>query len=163
MASIWDVAVKTGRVIPDVGLLQEIINLAGHAGLPEFAIEAFQLLKETQAEPPEEHQMAPIVDAWMKTGDLEAAFHSLSLMRFEGAPPSPNTAKPILDGILGGLSLGLEKDRLEITTRVDQAWFTLESCLENRGVVDVAAGNVVMQACLAVLDFSRAAETFNGS
>ncbi|CDZ98245.1 hypothetical protein [Phaffia rhodozyma] len=161
LISIWDLAVKTGRVTPDIGLLQEMTNLAGSCGLPEFAIEIFQLTKEIQSEPLEEYQMAPIVEGWMKAGDLEAAFHSLSLMRLEGVDLSLEAAKPILDGITAGLSLGLEAHREEITKRIDEAWFTLEASKEARGVVDVASANVIMQACLAVLDFSRATETFN--
>lgn len=164
MVTAWQHSVDTGKLDPDVGLIIDALGLAAESGLPEAAISYTELLKSKGVPLAEEH-LAPIVVAWCKVGDLEAAMHSLAVMRAEGIPPSNETARPIVEMIMkgkAGVDLGDEEAVAEVTASVDSAWFTLVESRDRRGVVDVAAGNAVMLACLGVLDFVRCAETFEG-
>lgn len=162
MRNVWEHVVQTGRVVPDVGLIQDCQNLAGAAGLTDVAIECLDLLKARDVELAE-HHYAPVVTAWTRLNDLEAAYYSLAVMRADGVAPLPETSKPILDLIVGTGDLADKAERELVAGRVDEAWYALLDSKAERGIVDVAAANVVMQACLAIADFVRATETFNGA
>jgi hypothetical protein len=161
MRNIWEHVVQTGRVSPDVGLVQDCQNLAGASGLTDLAIECLDIYKAREI-PLQECHYAPIVHAWTQLNDLEAAYYTLSAMRADGVAPLPETAQPIVSLIVGKADLSSLEERELVASRVDEAWYALLDSKAERGVVDVAAANVVMQACLAIPDFVRATETFNG-
>lgn len=161
MRNVWDHVVKSGRVQPDLGLVQDCQNLAGAAGLTDLVVECLEVFKERAVEL-QEHHYAPIVCAWAKLNDIEAAYHSLSEMRNDGVLPLPVTAQPIVDLIVGKSDLTTEEGKEEVAGRVDEAWYALLDSKEEWGSVDVTAANAVVQACLAIPDFVRATETFNG-
>lgn len=162
MRNVWEHVVHTGRVSPDTSLVQDCQNLAGAAGLTDLAIECLDFYKAREV-PLEECHYAPIVTAWTQLNDLEAAYYTLSAMRADGVAPLPETAQPIVKLIVGKADLSNKEEREQVASRVDEAWYSLLDSKAERGVVDVAAANVVMQACLAIPDFVRATETFNGT
>ena len=98
-----------------------------------------------------ERHFAPVVEAFCQDADVKEAFGILELMRNNGVVPSLETAYPIFEVISGNADA------------VDEAYGILDDMRQEGRTVDVSAFNVVIQACVALMDLQRALGTYKAA
>lgn len=98
-----------------------------------------------------ERHFAPVVEAFCQDADVKEAFGILELMRNNGVIPSLETAYPIFEVISGNADA------------VDEAYGILDDMRQEGRTVDVSAFNVVIQACVALMDLQRALGTYKAA
>ncbi|ODN81946.1 hypothetical protein L202_02284 [Cryptococcus amylolentus CBS 6039] len=127
---------------PDEGLIISILNTAGRWGRPDISSDFLSLLSG----PPQEHHLAPLLEAFCNAGEVPNAFQVLSNIRDAGLAPSLATAQPIVAV-------------LQNTEVIDQAFYTLEDMHSAGQAVDVVALNAIIEASVKVGDLQRARAT----
>ncbi|GJE94436.1 hypothetical protein PsYK624_106060 [Phanerochaete sordida] len=146
----WEQVVQKMKITPDEGCCISVLHTAGRHGLSSLApsvVEVLQSMNVTW----EEHHFAPVVEAFCRDGNLKEAFGVLELMRTNDVPPTLETASPIYEAISGSAD------------SLDDAYAILVDMHEGSRTVDVAAFNVVIQACVALLDLQRALGTYQSA
>lgn len=143
----WEHAVKKLKITPDEGCCINVLHTAGRHGLSSLAPDVIKVLQSMNVEWAE-HHFAPVVEAFCRDGDIKEALGVLELMRNNDVPPSLETASPIFEVISGSADA------------VDEAYGILEDMHNEGRTVDVAAFNVVIQACVALMDLQRALGTY---
>lgn len=141
---------KKLNLTPDEGCCVNVLHTAGRHGLSAIAPDVIRVLQNMNVIWAERH-FAPVVEAFCRAGDVKEAFGILELMRNNGVPPSMESAYPIFEVISGSADT------------VDEAYGLLDDMhTEGRGV-DVAAFNIVIQACVALMDLQRALGTYRAA
>ncbi|EKM48927.1 uncharacterized protein PHACADRAFT_265975 [Phanerochaete carnosa HHB-10118-sp] len=143
----WDQVVRKLKITPDEGCCINVLHTAGRHGLSSLAPDVIKALQSLNVEWAE-HHFAPVVEAFCRDGDVKEAFGVLELMRNNDVPPTLETASPIYEVISGSADI------------VDEAYGMLEDLRNEKRTVDVAAFNVVIQACVALMDLQRALGTY---
>lgn len=129
--------------MPDEGCCIEVLHTCGRHGLAALASDVLRVLNKMEVHW-DEHHFAPIVEAFCRQGDIKEAFGVLELMHNNNVPPTLETASPIFEAISGS------------TDAVDQAYGYLDDMHKGGRAINIAAYNVVVQACVALLDLQRA-------
>lgn len=150
MITSWDRAVKKLNFTPDEGCCISVLHTAGRHGLSSIAPDVIRVLNGMNVEWSERH-FAPVIEAFCRDGDVKEAFGVLELMRTKDISPSLETAHPIFELISSS------------PDAVDEAYGILEDMHNENRVVDVAAFNVVIQACVALIDLQRALGTYQAA
>ncbi|WVQ73353.1 hypothetical protein IAR50_002921 [Cryptococcus sp. DSM 104548] len=136
----WE-RVKTSYT-PDEGLIISILNAAGRWGRPDISSDFLSLLPG----PPQEHHLAPLLEAFCNAGEVPNAFQVLSTIRDAGLVPTLATVQPIVAVLTN-------------TEVIDQAFYTLEDMHSAGQPVDVVALNAVIEASVKIGDLQRARAT----
>ncbi|OXB33732.1 hypothetical protein J007_06578, partial [Cryptococcus neoformans] len=127
---------------PDEGLILSMLNAAGRWGRPDFSSTILELLPG----PPQEHHLAPLLEAFCNAGEVPNAFHVLSTIRSTGLTPTLSSIQPIVNV-------------LKSAEVIDQAYYTLEDMHKSGQAVDIVALNAVIAASGAIGDLQRARAT----
>lgn len=127
---------------PDEGLILSMLNAAGRWGRPDFSSTILELLPG----PPQEHHLAPLLEAFCNAGEVPNAFHVLSTIRSTGLTPTLSSIQPIVNV-------------LKSAEVIDQAYYTLEDMHKSGQAVDIVALNAVVAASGAIGDLQRARAT----
>lgn len=143
----WHQVVQKLKITPDEGCCINVLHTAGRHGLSSLAPEVIKVLQSMNVTWAE-HHFAPVIEAFCRDGDIKEAFGVLELMRNNDVPPTLETAYPIYEVISGNAD------------SVDEAYGILEDMRNENRTVDVAAFNVVIQACVALVDLQRAIGTY---
>ncbi|KAI5116756.1 hypothetical protein M0805_008369 [Coniferiporia weirii] len=140
----WKKVVDELRILPDEGLCQSVLHTAARHGLPTLAADAIRSL-ETMGVKFRELHFAPLLDAFVRNGQLKEAFRTLDLMRSSNIIPKLYTAETILQSI-----------RRDPDT-IDEAYAMLEELHSEGQKVDVVAANIIIKASSFLNDLQRAA------
>ncbi|KAK6346696.1 hypothetical protein TWF696_006814 [Orbilia brochopaga] len=138
---------------PDDGLCLKVLNTAARHGAPKLALEVIRILHGRNATIGE-HHFAALIAAYAKTGDIASAFRTLTVMRQQGVFPTTTTADAIVEAIVSNGRV----------TDVDSAYAALKDFATSSSdleVVDVAAFNAVIAACVRLKDLERALGVFS--
>ncbi|WWD18700.1 hypothetical protein CI109_103154 [Kwoniella shandongensis] len=136
----WD-RVKSSYT-PDEGLVLAMLNTAGRWGRPDFASTILESLPTS----PQEHHLAPLLEAFCNAGQVPNAFHVLSSIRASGLTPTLATIQPIVTVL---------KDA-EV---IDQAFYALEDMHKAGQPVDITALNALIEASARLGDLQRVRAT----
>nr|ODN92368.1 hypothetical protein L204_05467 [Cryptococcus depauperatus CBS 7855] len=136
----WD-RVKSSYT-PDEGLILSMLHAAGRWGRPDFSSSILQLLSG----PPQEHHLAPLLEAFCNAGEVPNAFQVLTTIREAGLEPTMSTVQPIV-AVLKSVEV------------IDQAFYTLEDMHKAGKTVDITALNSVIAASTALRDLQRTRAT----
>lgn len=131
------------HILPDEGLCQLVLHTASRHGNPNLAADAIRCLENIGVKLLEVH-FAPLLESFMKNGQLKDAYRVLALMRSSNIEPTNETTYPIYSTI--------RKDSEDI----DNAYTTLEEFHKEGGVVDVSAVNVIIASAAFLRDLQRA-------
>ena len=146
----WQKVVVDHETMPDEGLCIAVLNCAARHGLPDLAGQALEQLEHMGAKRKEYH-FAPLVEAFVKAGQLKTALQTLAFMRSRGVPPTLETASTVLADI----STSIE--------RTDEAFNMLYDLHADLSVVDPCAMNVVIQGAVAHGDLARAVGIYSAA
>lgn len=127
---------------PDEGLILSMLNAAGRWGRPDFSSTILELLPG----PPQEHHLAPLLEAFCNAGQVPNAFHVISTIRSTGLTPTLSSIQPIVNA-------------LKSAEVIDQAYYTLEDMHKSGQAVDITALNAVIAASSSIGDLQRARAT----
>ncbi|KAL1413108.1 hypothetical protein Q8F55_000857 [Vanrija albida] len=141
----WDRVVSSKAYAPDEGLILAVLAVAGRWGRTGLASQALELLPSLGIEP-QEHHMAPLLEAFCNEGRVPDALKVVTSLREAGINPTLSTVRPIVNV-------------LSNTEIVDQAFYALEDMHAAGEVVDVAALNAVIEASSRLGDLQRARAT----
>lgn len=134
---------------PDDGLCLATLNVAARYGEPPLASDVFRVLGNRGVKF-EEHHYAALLESYVVSGDLTAAFSVLTVMRKAGVPPTEHTAHSIVRRLTQGDGI-IPQDAFEI----------LQSVQRRGHSVDLAALNALMAAHVARADLDAAFEVYN--
>lgn len=134
---------------PDDGLCLATLNVAARHGEPSLASDVFRVLGNREVQFGE-HHYAALLESYVVSGDLAAAFSVLAVMRGAGVPPAEHTARPIVLRLTQG-DTATPQDAFEI----------LQSVQRKGKIVDLAALNALMAAHVARADIDAAFEVYN--
>ncbi|TXT15987.1 hypothetical protein VHUM_00490 [Vanrija humicola] len=137
--------VENKAFTPDEGLILAVLAVAGRWGRTGLASQALDLLPSLKIQP-QEHHMAPLLEAFCNEGRVPDALKVVSSLRASGINPILTTVRPIVKV-------------LSNTELVDQAFYALEDMHKEGEVVDVAALNAVIEASSRLRDLQRARAT----
>jgi pentatricopeptide repeat protein len=136
------------KFAPDEGLILLVLHVAGRFGDPDLAASAIAELGPLSIQP-QEHHLAPLLEAFCVRGMLTDAMEVLDVMRTTaGIDPNLHTAAPIVKII--GQDTGL----------FDGAYFALETLKSSGKRVDVSAFNAVIAAAEKLGDLGRAVAVY---
>jgi pentatricopeptide repeat protein len=131
------------------GLCLRVLSVAAKHAHPALAVSVFDELAKISVTWDERHFL-PLIDAYVRAGDIRQAFIVLNIMRERSAtPPTIRSIQTLIQA--------LTKD----TKALDTAYFILEDIAKQEGqVVDLVAFNSLLQACVGLQDASRAVATY---
>ncbi|CAM0136445.1 hypothetical protein VKS41_006738 [Umbelopsis sp. WA50703] len=144
---IWELIQRKNLRLPDDGTAIMVMNLAGKSGNIELASNMIDCLGN-QGYQYQEHHFAPLVQAFVRQGDLKGAFSVLEIMRSCSISPTKHTASAIFETIEGDLE------------KIDQAFYILEQLKQEGKEIDTIAFNVVLGACVRAKDLHRSISTY---
>jgi pentatricopeptide repeat protein len=143
VVTTWAKAVNQLKITPDEGCCISVLHTAARHGLSSLAPEVIRVLS-TMNVSWAEHHFAPVVEAFCRDADVKEAFAILELMRNNDVTPTLETAQPIFEVISANVDA------------VDEAYGMLVNMHQEGRVVDISAFNVIIQACVALVDLQRA-------
>ncbi|KAI8062486.1 hypothetical protein BC940DRAFT_308740 [Gongronella butleri] len=147
MEAIWRKVVDQQSLRPDEGTCMHVLRVAGQMGDTKLASDVIRQLG-TSGYPYKEHYFIPLMEAFVAKDDLKSAFHVLDIMRMSGVLPTKRSTFAI--------SVQLSKN----VDHIDQAYYLLEEIKKENKTVDVAAFNMVVQACSLAKDIGRTVATY---
>jgi pentatricopeptide repeat protein len=131
------------------GLCLTVLSVAAAHGHPALAASVFDQLAKLKVTWHERHFL-PLIEAYLRAGDLRQAFIVISIMRESCATP-PH--RRIMLPLLGEIS--------KSTKSLDRAYFLLQDIKQKEGKkVDIVAFNALIEACIKLTDTSRALSTY---
>jgi pentatricopeptide repeat protein len=144
---ILEIIQRRNLSLPDDGTALAVLNVAGKTGNTELASSMIDSLGQQGYQYHEQH-FAPLIQAFVKQGDIKKAFSVLEIMRSFSIPASKHTARPILESIDGNVE------------KIDQAYYILEQIKKDGKDVDTIAFNTVLGACVKARDLHRSISTY---
>lgn len=143
----WQKAIHTFNLRPDEGTCLSMLRLAGKNADPKLATDIIRQLS-TSGYPYKEPYFTPLLEAFVAKKDIKSAFNVLDIMRVSGVQPNVRSTLSIKR------YLGTDLDR------IDNAYYILEDLRRDGKTVDVAAFNVVIDACATANDLKRTVATY---
>jgi pentatricopeptide repeat protein len=144
---ILEIIQRRNLSLPDDGTALAVLNFAGNIGNTELASSMIDSLGQQGYQYHEQH-FAPLIQAFVKQGDIKKAFSVLEIMRSFSIPATKHTANPILESLDGNLE------------QIDQAYYILEQIKKEGKEVDTIAFNTVLGACVKARDLHRSISTY---
>ena len=143
----WRMRVEPGYLNPSVGICINLLNTAARCHDAQFASEVFRFLAKRNG-PLQLHHYETLLDSWLASGDLKAAFSVLSSMASSGVPPTDASTRSIF------LYLAEKHNRLA------QALDILRSLSEGGRRIPHAAINCIIEVYVHHSDLASAIETY---
>ncbi|KAI9289726.1 hypothetical protein BC943DRAFT_334040 [Umbelopsis sp. AD052] len=144
---ILEIIQRRNLSLPDDGTALAVLNFAGNIGNTELASSMIDSLGQQGYQYHEQH-FAPLIQAFVKQGDIQKAFSVLEIMRSFSIPATKHTAHPILESLDGNVE------------QIDQAYYILEQMKKEGKEVDTIAFNTVLGACVKARDLHRSISTY---
>jgi Pentatricopeptide repeat domain len=144
----WHKVVHDLRVTPDEGTCLDVLNTAGRHGLPNLAVDVFQVLTDMKVRLQEYH-FGPLIEAFCVRGMIKDALGTLTVMTDADVQPEPGTTYPIYKVIQSSW------DTLET------ACAALESLWDEGKAIHSAALNSVLKGSVGLGDLQRAVGILN--
>jgi hypothetical protein len=134
--------------IPE-GLCLHVLSTAARHGHPALATSVFDALATLKIQYKSQHFL-PLVEAYVRCGDIRQAFIVLDIMRQSClTQPQIYMLTPLIKAI--GKS----------TQSLDRAFFILQDIVQKEGKrIDIVAFNCLLAACIHLNDASRAVSTY---
>jgi len=131
------------------GLCLRVLSVAAKHGHPALATSVFDELAKLRVIWQEYHFL-PLIEAYVRAGDIRQAFIALNVMRqYCVTPPYLAIMRVLVDAISKN------------TKSLDRAFFLLQDIKEKEGQkVDIVAFHAVLEACVQLKDTSRALSTY---
>lgn len=131
------------------GLCLNVLSTAARNGHPALATSVFDALSTLEI-PFCEYHFLPLIEAYVRCGDIRQAFIVISVMR-ESCLSPPQTLH---------LSF-LIKEIGKSAQNLDRAFFILQDIVQKEGKsIDIVAFNCLLSACIHLKDASRAISTY---
>lgn len=143
----WSIVVAENNSAIDEGTCILVLNACARIPNPQLSTLVIASLKN-QFIPLQEHHLAPVIEAFAKSGNIKEPFILLGIMRQNKITPQLETAQPILDAISKSLD------------SVDDAYYLLQDLHKQGEVIDASALNVIISASIKLGDIHRALSTF---
>jgi len=143
----WRLRVETGYLNPSSGMCINILNTAARRRDPQLASDVFRLLDKRKYTFQLHHYEA-LLESWLASGDLKAAFSVLSSMISSGVQPPEASTRAIY------IHLAAKYDRPA------QALETLRSLRNSNHRIPHAAINCIIEAHIHHSDLASAIETY---
>jgi pentatricopeptide repeat protein len=126
-----------------------VLSVAAEHAHPALAGSVFDELAKIQVAWDERHFL-PLIDAYVRAGDIRQAFIVLNIMHERSVtPPTIRAILPLVQAIS------------QDTKSLDTAYFILEDIRKREGQnVDLVAFNALLQACVRLKDVARAVATY---
>ncbi|ORX53612.1 hypothetical protein DM01DRAFT_1287819 [Hesseltinella vesiculosa] len=147
MVAMWEKTVNKYGLRPDEGTCLQVLRLSGKTGNTAMASEVIRQLSNN-GYPYKEHYFIPLMEAFVVKGDLKNAFHVLDIMRTSGVEPTKRS------------TFAISVQLSENVDHIDKAYYLLEEIKKEGNNVDVAAFNMVVQACGLAKDIGRTVATY---
>jgi Pentatricopeptide repeat domain/PPR repeat len=134
--------------IPE-GLCLHILSTAARHGHPALATSVFDALATLKIQY-QSHHFLPLIEAYVRCGDIRQAFIVIDIMRQSClTPPQTYMLSPLI------------KEIGKSTQSLDRAFFILQDIIQKEGKrIDIVAFNCLLAACIHLNDASRAISTY---
>ncbi|KAK4688370.1 TRIAP1/MDM35 family protein, partial [Tremellales sp. Uapishka_1] len=142
----WAKVIDQKEYTPDEGMILAVLGVAGRWGRPDLASKALEYLTLLSVRP-QEHHLAPLLEAFCRAGQVPDAIQVLSYIRSSGITPSMVTVQPIV--------VILSQD----VQVLDQAFYALEDMHKAGTPLDITALNALIEASANLSDLQRARAT----
>ena len=143
----WRIRVEPGYLNPSVGLCINLLNTAARCHDAQFASDVFRFIAERN-HPLQLHHYETLLESWLASGDLKAAFSVLSSMASSGVPPTDASTRIIFAYLV------------EKYNRLPQALDILRSLREGDRRIPHAAINCIIEGYVHHSDLASAIETY---
>jgi pentatricopeptide repeat protein len=142
VATCWNIAVNELDIVPNEGVCLSVLNAAARHGVPDLATDVLRVLNLSGIAWKEYH-FAALIEAFCHNNQLKDALITLHIMRSNQILPVPSTSIAILDSI---------KD----VETLDSALVIIDEIQKEKGVLDIDALKVIIQASVLLRDLQRA-------
>lgn len=143
----WRLRVETGYLNPSSGMCINILNTAARRRDPQLASDVFRVL-DKRKHTFQLHHYEALLESWLASGDLKAAFSVLCSMISSGVQPAEASTRAIY------IHLAAKYDRPA------QALEILHSLRDSKHRVPHAAINCIIEAYIHHSDLASAIETY---
>lgn len=143
----WRLRVETGYLNPSSGMCINVLNTAARRRDPQLASDVFRVL-DRRKYTFQLHHYEALLESWLASGDLKAAFSVLCSMISSGVQPAEASTRAIY------IHLAAKYDRPA------QALDILHSLRDSKHHVPHAAINCIIEAYIHQSDLASAIETY---
>jgi pentatricopeptide repeat protein len=134
-------------VQPDEETCLGVLNLCGHKGWFDMALQAISALQRGR-HPLKEYHVAPLVEAFSNAGRVSEAIQAVGMMRGHGIDPLPSTCEPLVT------AMGKSQAHL------DAGALALDDLRREGKPVDLTVANALIEASIRLTDLPRALQTY---